>query len=58
MHEIMRLIIMKTKMKMKNRSLRYGINKPRSRYVCKYSKYEKCLTIMTLTCIKQHLSNT
>ena len=31
-HEIMRLIIMKMKMKMKNASHRYDINRPRSRH--------------------------
>ena len=31
-HEIMRLIIMKTKIKMKNRSYKYGINRPKTRY--------------------------
>ena len=52
---------MKIKMKMKNRSHRYDINSPRSRYGHKYSKCKKCLSMM-LTCIKQkprgqHLSN-
>ena len=40
MHEIIGLIIMKMKMKMKNRSLRYDINRPRSRRGHKYSKYK------------------
>ena len=31
-HKIIRLIIMKIKMKMKNRSHRYDINRPRSRH--------------------------
>ena len=48
---------MKMKVKMKNRSQRYDINKPRSRHGEKYSKYKKCLTMMTLMCIKQNLSN-
>ena len=56
-HEIIRLIIMKMKMKMKNRSHRYDINRPRSRHGHKYSKYKKCLSMMMLICIKQHLSN-
>ena len=42
-HEIIRLII---KMKMKNRSHRYDINRFRSRHGLKYSKYKKCLSIM------------
>ena len=36
-----RLIIKKIKMKMKNRSHRYEINRPRSRHEHKYSKYKK-----------------
>ena len=46
-------------MKMKNRSHRYEINRPRSRHGHKYSKYKKCLCkmmpIMYLTTPKQHL---
>ena len=42
---------------MKNGSHRYDINRPRPRHEHKYSKYKKCLTIMMVTCIKQHLSN-
>ena len=56
--ETMQLIIMKKKMKMKNRSHRCDINRPCSRNKHKYSKYEKYLT-MTMLCIlsniKQHL---
>ena len=37
-HEIIRLILMK--MKMKNRSHRYDISRPRNRYEHKYSKYD------------------
>ena len=51
-HEIIRLIIMKMKIKMKNRSHRYNINKPKSSYGYKYREYEKCLSMMMLTCIK------
>ena len=36
-HKIIRLITMKMKMKIKNRSHRYGINRPRSRHGHKYS---------------------
>ena len=53
-HEIIRLIIMKMKMKIKNRSYRYDIS--RFRHGHKYSTYKKCLRIMMLICIKQHLS--
>ena len=48
---------MKMKMKTKNRSHRYDINRPRSRYELKDSKYKKCLNMMMLLCIKQHLSS-
>ena len=51
--EIIRLIIMKMEMKMKNRSHRYDI---RSRHGHKYGKYKTCLSMMMLICIKQHLS--
>ena len=44
-------------MKMKNRSHRYDIYRPRSRNEHKYSKYKKCLGMMMIKCIKQHLSN-
>ena len=56
-HETIRLIIIKMKMKMKNRSHRYGINRHRPRHGHKYSKYKKCLSMMMLICIKQHLSH-
>ena len=49
------------KMKMKNRSHRYKIHKPRFRHGHKYSKYKKYLSMMILICIKQFmktLSNT
>ena len=39
------------KMKMKNRSDRYNINRPRSRHGHKYNKYKRCLSIMMLICI-------
>ena len=45
------------RVKMKNRLNRYVINRPRSRNGHKYSKYKKCLSMMMLICIKQHLSN-
>ena len=32
-------------------------NRPRPRHGHRYSKYKKCLTMMMLICIKQHLSN-
>ena len=51
-HETMRLIIMKMKSKVKNRSHRYDINRPRARPEYKCSEYKKCLTMMILICIK------
>ena len=48
---------MKMRLKMKIRLQRYDINRPRSRNEQKYSKYKMCLSIMMVTCIKQHLSN-
>ena len=56
-HEIKRSIIRKMKIKMKKRWHSCDINRPRSRHGQKYRKYKKCLSIMILICIKQHLSN-
>ena len=42
------------KMKMKNRSQKYDINRPTSRHG---HKCKKCLSMMMLICIKQHLRN-
>ena len=36
------------KMKMKNRSHRYDINRPTSRHGDKYNKYKNCLTMMMM----------
>ena len=46
-HEIKRLNMMKMEVRMKNKSHRYNINRPRLRDEQKYSKYRKCL-IMTM----------
>ena len=40
------------KMKMKNRSHRYDINRLRSRDGHKYIKYKKCLSMMMFICVK------
>ena len=45
------------KMKLKNRSHRYDINRPRSGHEHKYSKYKKGLIMLKLIFTKQHLSN-
>ena len=44
-------------MKMKNRSHRCDINRPWPRDGLRYSKCKKCLSMVMLICIKQHLSN-
>ena len=56
-HEIIRLIIMKTKI-IKNISHTHDIDRPRPRHGHRYSKYRKYLNMMMFICIKQHLSNT
>ena len=56
-YEIIGLIMMKMKMKKKNKSHRYEINKLRFRHGHKYCKHMKCLSMMMLTCINQHLRN-
>ena len=49
-------MIMKIRLKMKNRSQRYDINLPRTRHGHKYTKCEMCLSIVIITYIKQHVS--
>ena len=44
------------KLKIKNTSHRYYINRPRPRHGHKYTKYKMSLSIMLVICIKQHLS--
>ena len=56
-HDIIWLIIIKTKMEMKNRLHRYDIKRPSSRHAHKYRKYKKCLSMMMPLCIKKYLSN-
>ena len=57
MSVFIQLIMMKIKMNMKNRLRRYNRNRPRSRHGHKYSKYKKCLIVMILVYIEQHLSD-
>ena len=45
------------KLKMKNRSYKYDINRPSPRHGHKYTKNKMCLSILMDVCIKQHLSN-
>ena len=47
----------KMKVKIKDRSHRYDLNRARSRHGPKYIKYKKCLSMMMLPCNKQQLSN-
>ena len=42
-------------LKMKNRSSRYDINRPRRWHGHKYTKYKICLDIMMVISIRQHL---
>ena len=56
-HKIIRLTIIRMKMKMKNRSHRHDINRPRLKHRHRNRKYRKCLRIMMVICIKQHISN-
>ena len=44
-------------MKMKNRSYRYDINRPRPIHGHKYTKYKMSHSKMMVICIEQHLSN-
>ena len=43
------------RLKMKNRSHRYDINRPRPRHGHEYTKHKICLSLMMVICIKQHL---
>ena len=56
-YEVIWLMAMKMKLKMKNGSHRYDINRPRPRYGQKYTKYKICLSKMMVICVKQHFSN-
>ena len=48
---------MKMRMKMINRSHRFGLNNTRSRHGYEYAKYKMCLSMVMIMCNKQHLSN-
>ena len=56
-NEIVCLIIMKMRLKMKNGSHRYDINRTRSRHGHKYTKYKMCLSMMIVMCSKQQINN-
>ena len=57
LNEVIWLMTMKIRLKMKNRWHRYDINRPSPRHEHKYTKYKMCLSLMTVICIKQHLNN-
>ena len=44
-------------LKMKKRSHRYDINRPRPTNGHKYTKYKMCLSVMMVICIKEHPNN-
>ena len=46
---------MKMRLKMKNRSQNYDINRPRAKHGPKYPKFKMCFSIMIATCIRQHM---
>ena len=47
---------MKMRMKIKNSSPRYDINRTRPSHGYEYAKYKMCLSMMMVMCNKQHLS--
>ena len=53
---VMWLMTMKMRLKIKSRSQRYDINWPKPRHGHKYTKYKACLSMMVIFS-KQHLSN-
>ena len=55
-YKIIRLIKMKMKIKMKNTSHRYDINRPTSRNGHEYCKYKNCFTMMFQATPKQYLN--
>ena len=57
LNEVIWLMAMKTRLKMKNRLHRYNINRPRPKHGHKCTKYKMYRGIMMVICIKQHLSN-
>ena len=56
-NDIIWLIIMKMRLKMKIGSHRYDINRTRPRHEHKYTKYEICLSMIMVIFNKKHLSN-
>ena len=56
-NDVIWLMAIKARLKMKNGTLIYDINRPRPRHGHKYTKYRMYLSIKMFICIKQHLSN-
>ena len=54
--EVIQSMTMKIMLGMKNRSPRYGINRPRPRHGHKFAKFKICLSRMMVICIKQQLT--
>ena len=50
-------MVTKMRLKMANRSQRYDIYRLRPKHGPKYTKYKMHLSILMVTCFKQHLSN-
>ena len=56
-NEIIWLIIMEMRMKMKKRSHKYNINRTWPEHGYEYTKYKICLSVMMVMSNKQHLCN-
>ena len=56
-NEVVWLIVMKMRLKMKNESHRRNINRTRPRHGCKCTKYDVCLNMKMVICNKQPLRN-
>ena len=48
-------IVMKMKVKIKNRPHIYDLNRTRSKHGYKYTKYKMCFIMIMVICNKQHL---
>ena len=55
-NDVIWLITMKIRLKIKNTSRRYDLTRPRSRHGHKYTNNKMRLSITMVICIKQHLS--
>ena len=57
LNEVIWLMTMKKMLKMKKRSHRYNINRPRPTNGHKYTKYKMCFSVKIVICIKEHPNN-